>query len=178
MNTTDRSLALVDMAQRRRFQFEEVNPDPTLSPKDHGSIDLQELLRKWNHRITGLHSRDHRLGHSDFMSQTLADGLTRALAWTIRRKTVPLLMEHVHEDWRKVDAVLGKGGLLRTESFADIQELVEDVVDLSETTSFVVEDWWDPANEHWNAERFRGALSKGSKLVSGADRAWNPPSRR
>ncbi len=62
MNTTDRSIALVDMALRRRFEFEELNPDPSLCVNNYCGIDLQLLLRAWNERITALRSRDPPLG--------------------------------------------------------------------------------------------------------------------
>jgi 5-methylcytosine-specific restriction enzyme B len=172
MNTTDRSIALIDIALRRRFEFEEVNPDPTLCPKDYFGLDLQTLLEIWNHRIAALRSSDYQLGHSDFMQETLElvaqrydwgageDGHMRALARTIRSKTVPLLLEYFHEDQRKAEAVLGKTGLIKRQDFADVQELVDDIADVTETGGYILEDWWDPLSPSWDFKRFENALSQ------------------
>ncbi len=102
MNTTDRSIALLDLALRRRFAFREVRPDLTLlSPTD--GVDLGALLRVMNERIEVLYDRDHQIGHAYLLGiMTVTD-----LCDVFRAQIIPLLQEYFYDDWRKIQRVLG-----------------------------------------------------------------------
>ena len=69
MNTADRSLAMMDTALRRRFDFIEMMPDYSVL-KDavikhkNVKIDLAKLLKTMNKRIEVLYDREHTLGHA------------------------------------------------------------------------------------------------------------------
>jgi 5-methylcytosine-specific restriction protein B len=166
MNTADRSLAVIDLALRRRFEFEEVEPNPLLCSKDFGGINLQALLARWNKVIVALRSREHRIGHSDLLDAALTrvqaklgktndgvDGQRRALAWTIRRKILPLLLEYFHGEWRKAAAVIGPA------FFEDvaIPDGLDDLIDSDDSASFALRSWWDPLGE-WDGEKFAKAI--------------------
>lgn len=118
MNTADRSLALMDTALRRRFEFKEMMPDYevltgyTIKIEEH-EIALATLLRIINERIAALYDREHMLGHAFFMAVVAAlsdnnhDLAIRELATCFKNKIIPLLTEYFFEDWQKVRLVLG-----------------------------------------------------------------------
>lgn len=108
MNTADRSIALLDIALRRRFAFYEVKPDPALlagadSKTEHG-VDLARLLQTLNERIELLLDADHALGHSYLMGIQTPSQLH--FAWY--RRIVPLLQEYFYQDTARLRVVLGK----------------------------------------------------------------------
>jgi 5-methylcytosine-specific restriction protein B len=106
MNTADRSLATLDIALRRRFDFLEMSPDPeTLSGILLQSIDISKLLRVMNQRIEVLLDRDHALGHAYLLPLKSDPSLAR-LACIFRKQILPLLQEYFFEDWERIRWVL------------------------------------------------------------------------
>lgn len=106
MNTADRSLASLDIALRRRFAFEEVEPDPAvLKDRTIGGVELSALLTAMNARIETLLDRDHRLGHASLIDLPSSDSIG-ALKAAFRRRIIPLLQEYFFDDWRRIRLVL------------------------------------------------------------------------
>jgi 5-methylcytosine-specific restriction endonuclease McrBC GTP-binding regulatory subunit McrB len=106
MNTADRSIALLDTALRRRFEFREVAPNPRLLPEKVGDVPLRRALEVMNQRIEYLAGREHRIGHAFFLN---GGGESReAIDLTMRDKVIPLLQEYFFEDWGRVAAILGE----------------------------------------------------------------------
>ncbi|MCY3826530.1 MAG: AAA family ATPase [Candidatus Dadabacteria bacterium] len=110
MNTADRSIALLDTALRRRFQFEELMPDSgviegssdgRIKDDKGGEIDLRKLLEAINSRIRFLLSRDMTIGHSYLIRVRNFDQLKDVLLSRI----IPLLQEYFYDDWHKIQLV-------------------------------------------------------------------------
>ena len=107
MNTADRSVEALDTALRRRFEFKEILPKPSLLELEIGGISLKELLETINKRIEILLDRDHTIGHSYFIKLKENDiiGLKNAF----KNNIIPLLQEYFYGDYEKIGLVLGKG---------------------------------------------------------------------
>lgn len=118
MNTADRSIALMDTALRRRFEFIEMMPDESLldnvvvednkDNENNKEIDIQKMLEKMNQRIEVLYDREHTLGHAFFMPLKNKEKATiNQLASIFKNKIIPLLQEYFYEDYEKIMLVLG-----------------------------------------------------------------------
>lgn len=106
MNTADRSLAAIDIALRRRFVFEEVEPDvSSLEGIEIAGVDVARLLDAINARIERLLDRDHRIGHAYFLGLRASDDI-RQLRGVFAAQVIPLLQEYFFDDWQRVRLVL------------------------------------------------------------------------
>lgn len=112
MNTADKSLALLDVALRRRFHFEEMAPNfsteicPDLPP------NMRAVLEELNRRLLRVLDREHRLGHAFFIKVRDVEAFNEVFHF----KIVPLLQEFFYNDWEGLRAVLGEtgaGGIVR-----------------------------------------------------------------
>jgi len=120
MNTADRSIALVDVALRRRFDFEEIMPDASvirnqltaLLDEESEEIDLTsdqidlivEVFQVLNRRVSYLLDRDHQIGHSYFLEVESMTDLHEV--WYSR--VLPLLQEYFYNDRQRLVRVLGE----------------------------------------------------------------------
>lgn len=114
LNTADRSIALLDVALRRRFTFEELMPDAGLVATilAENGVDpafaklARDLLTTLNKRITFLYDRDHQLGHAFFLGIGPTNPLMDLRKVFVER-VFPLLQEYFYGDWEKVCLALG-----------------------------------------------------------------------
>lgn len=108
MNTADRSIALLDIALRRRFNFIEMPPKYNILKTidcEEGVINLQNLLEAINTRIEFLLDKDHLIGHSYLVNVKSFDDLKEVF----RSSIIPLLQEYFYDDFEKIRVVLNIG---------------------------------------------------------------------
>jgi 5-methylcytosine-specific restriction protein B len=153
MNTADRSIALLDVALRRRFEFQEMEPDYRLLNMRVGEVHLGELLERINNRLEYLLDRDHRIGHAYLMHVTSLESLRRRF----RAQIIPLLQEYFFDDLGRVATVLATTPeappfVIRVPlSYADL--FVGDPLEgtPAERSTYVVTD-----EKSWTENSFRG----------------------
>ncbi|MBR2494870.1 MAG: AAA family ATPase [Helicobacter sp.] len=121
MNTADRSIALLDTALRRRFEFIEMMPDSSLLSTDCDGVDLQRLLESINNRIEFLLDRERSVGHAFLIDvKNLSD-----LKAVFKNKILPLLQEYFYDDYAKINAVLNNNGMLESTTISHMKSLDE-----------------------------------------------------
>jgi len=119
MNTADRSIALLDVALRRRFGFIEMNPDFNLLKKEHIDknekklknngvytllLDSVAAIEKINANICEDRSigRDKQIGHSFFFKVSTKEDLL--LVW--KHEIFPLLEEYCYNNYAKLNSLV------------------------------------------------------------------------
>lgn len=181
MNTADRSIALMDVALRRRFTFEEMMPDASIIDRELDLAGTKQTLRdlvvkvfeRLNTRLRYLYDREHQIGHAYFLGVRSLDDLRSVFADRI----LPLLQEYFFGQWDKVALALGYP--LKAEGtpreFRDhtapfgtlliVSRLEEKVVLGFDHDEYVDQIAWDvhpvfrprgpsPASDQWLAEAF------------------------
>lgn len=146
MNTADRSIALLDTALRRRFEFIEMMPNPSELSADCDGVDLQKLLKVMNNRIEFLLDRERTIGHAFFVDvKNLSD-----LKAVFNNKILPLLQEYFYDDYAKINAVLNSNGMLESKTMRDMEiSLSDDFVDNEKKI------WKITDSSKWDIETFQ-----------------------
>ncbi|MFW9876469.1 MAG: AAA family ATPase [Candidatus Thorarchaeota archaeon] len=122
LNTADRSIALLDIALRRRFGFVELMPEYGILKKilldnevDPNVYNMRKLtisaLNIINDRIAENYDRDHQIGHSYFISlkdETSIDESKEKLKLIWVSEIIPLLREYFYDSPKKIKSVLNK----------------------------------------------------------------------
>ena len=102
MNTADKSIALLDIALRRRFEFEPMYPKYS---EDGLDVRDENVLRSINNSIISDKGHDFQIGHSYFMdsSEDQYD-----LQRRMNVKVIPLLLEYFMNDTKTVCQIISK----------------------------------------------------------------------
>ena len=98
MNSTDKSIALIDIALRRRFTFLKMEPNIDLVD----NAKAKQIMKELNAEISDTLGADYVLGHSYFMKIDNDDDL----AFTLEYKIIPLLEEYYYGDRDGLNKVL------------------------------------------------------------------------
>ena len=107
MNSQDHSLAPLDMAFRRRFEFIECQPQPQLLGKvmaNGAEIDLAKLLTALNERISQNLAKDSQLGHSFLWGIDSLHALSAAFSQSI----IPQVAQACQHHGQILQAVFGQ----------------------------------------------------------------------
>lgn len=151
MNTADRSIALMDMALRRRFDFIEMMPDYSLL-KDIkiDDIEIATMLKAINERIECLYDRDHMIGHAYFLGIKSIEELSDVF----RNRIIPLLCEYFYDDWEKIRLILADD-----KKDEDCQFVKEKDINLEELFSGDLEDVVEKKLYEINSDAFKNPQS-------------------
>lgn len=104
MNTSDRSIASIDIALRRRFKFVEMMPNSNLVADFE--CNFKEIFKKLNTKIKILLDRDHQIGHSYFIKTKYANANIETLKEIWFSEIIPLLNEYFYCDWDKLKLII------------------------------------------------------------------------
>lgn len=133
MNTADRSIALLDVALRRRFAFVELMPraellDGTTVETEEASVSLSALLRSLNQGIRRYLDRDHQIGHSYFLkvAETSEAKRVEMLEFVWNSQVIPLLKEYFYSQRDKLAELLAP---FRTDVESGIEVVQEEGLD-------------------------------------------------
>lgn len=97
LNTADKSIALIDIALRRRFEFQKMYPK---YKEDGLDVKYSESLKLMNKKIRELKGADFQIGHAYFMGEDFD------LTYTMDKKIIPLLYEYFMNDEDSIEQVL------------------------------------------------------------------------
>ena len=121
MNTSDRSIASIDIALRRRFKFKEMMPKADLVADFN--CNFHEYFAVMNERISALLDRDHQIGHSYFIKNTHQNDGIDELKDIWFDSILPLLNEYFYSDWEKLQALLGPAKVDNTSFIKKIEKI-------------------------------------------------------
>lgn len=127
MNTADRSIATIDTALRRRFQFKEMQPNPNvLDGVIVDGVSIKDMLIRMNQKISVLYDREHTIGHAYFIPLKRNSDI-QTLATIFENNIIPLLQEYFYDDYEKIRMVLGDSNKANSED----QFILANVVDFA-----------------------------------------------
>lgn len=139
MNTADRSIALIDIALRRRFGFIELMPDYGILERvllesnileDEEVKEIRKLainaLKALNERIKREYDRDHQIGHSYLFKLKEAvdkNSTLTTLKFIWYHEILPLLQEYFYDSPDKLEKVLNGRFVEVGDSYFEFKEV-------------------------------------------------------
>jgi 5-methylcytosine-specific restriction enzyme B len=110
MNTSDRSIKMMDAALKRRFAFIECMPKYELinHPIDLLSITPADVLRSINEKLVHLQGRDKQIGHAYFMKDGEQVTSIDELKEIFKLEIIPLVQEYCFDDYAQLAEIIGE----------------------------------------------------------------------
>ncbi|OOE12489.1 AAA family ATPase [Fictibacillus arsenicus] len=128
MNTSDRSIKMMDAALKRRFAFIECMPNYDLinHPVDLLSITPGDILRSINEKLLFLQGRDKQIGHAYFMKNGEQVNSISEIKEIFNFEIIPLVQEYCFDDYSQLAEIIG-------EEFINIEKMEINTALLYET---------------------------------------------
>jgi len=151
MNTADRSVALIDIALRRRFGFIELMPSYKVLINELGignvnnEDDAIRMIESWNEndlndikkltvkvlysineKIKRVYDRDHQIGHSYFLKlkdYETRDETIKTLKYIWFHEIIPLLQEYFYDSPEKLKDVLSEEFVIVDENSYEFKQM-------------------------------------------------------
>ena len=147
MNDSDRSIALLDAALRRRFTFFNVPPNKDILmswiSEESGIRDMvAKVFEEMNNRITEVKGEDSQIGHAFFKSLnglTDADESKNELLRIFKYKILPLLKELFYGQDDTLSKKILRGRFLKKNDNSSVYCLNKDELDPNDLDSFIAE---------------------------------------
>lgn len=144
MNDSDRSIALLDVALRRRFTFFNVPPSTKMLEDwiddESGIKDLViDIFNVLNSRIAEIKGEDSQIGHAFFKSLKNADDPAKELLRIFKYKILPLLREMLYGQDDKLSKKILNGHFLNKAQHSSAYTLNDSVLDPEDVNLFIEE---------------------------------------
>ncbi|MCL6603992.1 MAG: AAA family ATPase [Paenibacillus sp.] len=111
MNTSDRSIKMMDAALKRRFAFIECMPRYSLleSEIENLGLSLGTILKALNDALVKFQGRDKQIGHAYFMKNGQAISSLSDLKEVYELEVIPLIQEYCFDNYELLADIVGKG---------------------------------------------------------------------
>jgi len=143
MNDSDKSIALLDVALRRRFAFFNVPPDPKVIDKWISNYDKKDMVIKsfegLNKRISDNKGEDFQIGHAFFKELETSKSLDKDLLHIFKYKIIPLLKEIFYGRDEILYGNILKGKFYSKKDGNRVYKLKEDLLDTDQIEKFLIE---------------------------------------
>lgn len=117
MNTSDRSIKMIDAAIKRRFAFIECMPDYDILNEDVDglSVNSSDILKVLNNKLIAIQGRDSQIGHAYFMKGAKVVSTVEDIKDIFEFDLIPLLQEYCFDNYQLLAEIIG-------DSFVDLDE--------------------------------------------------------
>lgn len=111
MNTSDRSIKMMDAALKRRFAFIECMPNYSIIDKEVEGLGISPatILKNINRKLIELGGRDKQIGHSYFMRDGEQINSVNELKKVYETEIIPLVQDYCFDDYNKLAEIVGEG---------------------------------------------------------------------
>ncbi|OWZ84093.1 AAA family ATPase [Natranaerobius trueperi] len=111
MNTSDRSIKMMDAALKRRFAFIECMPQKELINEEIDELGISpgKILEQINEKLVEIEGRDKQIGHAYFMKDGKQIYSVADLKEVFELEIIPLLQEYCYDDYERLAEIIGEG---------------------------------------------------------------------